>query len=116
MSAIGPGTLGALNLAGSLAGAQQSHAHTDRSKETGTQRAFQIDREVMSSHDLDDVAETDLSRDRDADGRMSYGRTPHEETDEGSTETEDTGREQGQKPLRTPDAFGERGLTLDLEA
>ena len=108
MSAIGPGTLGALNVAGSVAGAQQPQAHTDRAREESAQRAFQIDQQLLSSRDVDDVAETVLSRDRDADGRLPY--EPSSQSSPGDEEAEP------KSSKRSPDAFGERGRALDLEA
>ncbi|HID22971.1 MAG TPA: hypothetical protein EYP14_11305 [Planctomycetaceae bacterium] len=108
MSAIGPGTLGALNVAGSAAGAQHSQAHVDRTREESAQRTFQVDQQLLSSRDVDDVAETLLSRDRDADGRL-----PYEPPAEGSAEDEETTPPSSK---RSPDAFGERGRALDLEA
>lgn len=109
MSAIGPGTLGALNVAGSVAGAQQPQAHADRAREESAQRTFQIDQQLLSSRDVDDVSETALSRDRDADGRMPY------EPPTGQPAAEDDDRD-SKPPKRSRDAFGERGRALDLEA
>ena len=108
MSAIGPGTVGSLNLAGSLAGAQQTRAHGDRTKAEGSQRTFQIDQQTLSAHGLDDVAEAELSRDRDADGRL-----PYERQEPGGSR--DQSSRSSAQPQPAPDAFGERGRTLDLE-
>ncbi|NOX56811.1 MAG: hypothetical protein GXP27_20690 [Planctomycetes bacterium] len=108
MSAIGPGTLGALNVAGSVAGTQQPQAHTDRAREESAQRAFQIDQLLLSSRDVDDVAETALSRDRDADGRLPYEPQGQPSADDENAESKSS--------KRSPDAFGERGRALDLEA
>jgi len=110
MSSIGPGNIGALNIAGSFAGAQRTEAETNRSKaEAATQRG-QVDPKSMSTEAVDDVAEADLSEERDPDGRMSYGGSWT------SDDSPDTSRDQTKQPDAVPDAFGERGNSLDLEA
>ena len=107
MSSIGPGNIGALNLAGSFAGARRGEVNTDRDKASSAEQKFKLDQQAMS---LDDVAETELSSERDADGRLPYTQmTPPEAPSE-----ED--QEQQSQPLPAPDAFGERGASLDLEA
>lgn len=110
MSTIGPGNIGALNLAGSFAGAQRSDAHTDRNKADSALQKFKVDQQAMAAHSADDVAEADLSHERDADGRLPYGRTPRpDHLDEDSDER----RNEWQ---RGADAFGDCGRSLDLEA
>ena len=104
MSTIGPGSIGSLNLAGSLAGAQTNRTDTKDAKARAAERTLQIDQEAMSSRDLDDVAETDRSADRDADGRRPY---------------EASGRGPSEEPPRSPravDTEGELGASLDLDA
>lgn len=108
MSGISPGNIGALNLAGSFAGAQRGDAHTDRNKADSAEQKFKIDQQAMAAHSTDDVAEADLSPERDADGRLPYSQTPRPDD-----HSEDSDEHQ---PERGPDAFGERGGSLDLEA
>ncbi len=108
MSTIGPGPLGPVNLAGSVAGTQQSPSQADRATHEASQRNFQIDQRVISARDLDDVAETVLSRDRDADGRLPY------EPERNPAETSEP--EGPQRSQRAPDALGERGTRIDFEA
>jgi len=108
MSTIGPGSIGAMNLAGSFAGAQRSDAHTDRNKANAAEQKFAIDQRAMAAHSSDDVAEADLSHERDADGRQPYRRTPDAQGDDSD--------ERQEQPQHGPDAFEERGRSLDLEA
>jgi len=106
MSILGPANLGMLNLAGSVAGAQRtSAAEADRTREAAAERSFQIDQKTMSARSLSDVGETDLSPERDADGRLPYGGGPSEPQPELLDE-----------PRCSSDPSGERGRSLDLRA
>ena len=109
MSTIGPGSIGALNLAGSVAGSQRSNADKDETRATASERSSRIDHKKMSSESLDDVAEADLSPDRDADGQQPFNDLP---TDELLSDESD---DQQTKLPRGIDAAGERGTSLDLE-
>lgn len=115
MSSISPGSIGALNLVGSFAGAQRNDAEADHAKAESAERKFQLDQRALSAHSLDDVAEAELSSDRDADGRQLYSEPePQDETDQAAALQEDAAnlvRSAGR-----PDALGERGRLLDLEA
>jgi|GEM_PF-5899392 len=117
MSAIGSGNLGAVNLAGSLAGAQRTNSESDRVKEEAAKRNFQIDQKAMSANSLEDVGQTDQATDRDADGRMAYS---DDETDlENRANTESAKSEEDlevKTKRKSADAFGEKGTTLDIEA
>jgi hypothetical protein len=108
MSTIGPGSIGALNIAGSFAGAQRTESQADGAKAAAAQRKFQVDQNAMSAHALEDVGEADLTSERDPDGRLPYGagRRSEQGDDDDSQQT----------APRPQDAFGERGATLDLEA
>ena len=116
MSVIGPGNLGAINLAGSLAGAQQNQAaEAGQARQTASQRAGAADLKEMTSKALDGVDAADQSAERDADGRMPYAGTGDDQT----AEQADTVRPQQPGSARGPrakDATGDRGRTLDLEA
>lgn len=111
MSSIGLTNIGvgAMNLAGSAAGTQSSTSDTDRVKQNAANQKANADRNAQSARALDDVAETDLSSDRDADGRQPYGRLSRPGLDE-------EGEESTAETLHAPDATGERGNTLDLQA
>lgn len=116
MSIIGPGSLGAINLAGSVAGAQRNAAaESGQLRETAGQRQSQADLKALASKSLDDVGETDQSTDRDADGRMPFddGGYPHD-----IAKTTDDSHEAKQRSVGhlAPDADGTRGGLLDLEA
>ena len=111
MSVIGPGNIASLNLAGSLAGAQRTNAADGEQKADAADRRFQLDQRALSAKSLGDVAETDRSADRDADGR-----TPYQDA-ERTVRADDKGRDEPPRSLRAAaDAFGERGSQLDLEA
>jgi len=117
MSAIGPGNLGAVNLAGSLAGAQRTNAESDRVKEQASQRDSQINRKAMSANSLEDVGQTDHTADRDADGRMAYAYDEEDlENRADDEETEPQAESTLQKNRRSEDVFGEKGTSLDIEA
>ena len=111
MSSIGLTNIGvgAMNLAGSAAGTQSSASDTDRVKQNAATQKANADRHAQSAHALDDVAEADLSSDRDADGRQPYGRLSRPGADE-------EGEDNTTETLRAQDATGERGNTLDLQA
>ncbi|MBT6158274.1 MAG: hypothetical protein HOL01_05485 [Planctomycetaceae bacterium] len=111
MSSIGLTNIGVggMNLAGSAAGTQRSGADTDSVKKNGADQKATVDRDAQSAQTLNDVAEAELSSDRDADGRQPFGLLSRPGPDEES-------EEESAKTLRTPDATGERGNALDLEA
>lgn len=106
--------IGAMNAAASFAGAQRTEADTDRNKEVAGERKFQVDRAAALARTEGDVADPDLSTDRDADGRLSYGQPLPPEEDDIGTIGESTDPLRGGS--RCQDAFGERGNTLDVEA
>lgn len=108
MSAIGSPGLGAINLAGSLAGVQQNEASSDRVKESNSARKFQVDQQSMSAESMGDVSDPDFSADRDPDGRQSSVPSRSGRGKEESLSS--TGSR------HAPDAFGERGTLLDLDA
>ena len=110
MSAIG-GNIGSLNIVGSLAGAQRNNAADGELKTAAAERQFQLDQKAMSAKSLGDVAQMDHSSDRDADGRMPY-QAP-ERTPAAAEQDENKSR---QSVRHAPDALGERGCRLDLEA
>ena len=112
MSTISGG-IGAMNAAASFAGAQRSESDTDRNKEVAAERKFQVDRAAALANSVGDVADPDLSTDRDADGRLPYG-APDTPDDNRTDERE--GHTAFLRAGRCQDAFGERGNTLDVEA
>jgi hypothetical protein len=117
MSVIGPGSLGAINLAGSVAGGvRTSGAETDRMQETGAQRTTESNVKALASRSLEDIGETDQSADRDADGRMPLGYSDAEETTEPLPLGDDNRPRDRHKHARAIDADGVRGRRLDLEA
>jgi len=113
MSTIGPGSLAALNLAGSFSGAQRSGSETDSLKAGASDRSGKIAQQAMTDQANGDVAEADLSSERDPDGRQLFSDEPDERPfSEGSG-----GFFNPRKARGLPsDAFGERGNTLDVQA
>jgi hypothetical protein len=111
VSTIGS-AIGGLNAAASFAGAQRTDADSDRNKEVAAERKFQVDRNAALDRALGDVADPDLSTDRDADGRLPYG-SPPEPGEERSARDE---HREAHRHGRALDAFGERGNMLDVEA
>ncbi|WP_417383985.1 hypothetical protein [Gimesia sp.] len=108
MSSINPG---GLNINSSFAGAQRSDANVDKQKAEAAAQNMSIDKKEMTDHRLHDVGDPDASGDRDADGRMPLGH--EEEAEQGAhSETE----EQEEHSTRHPDAEGNRGTHLDLDA
>jgi hypothetical protein len=114
MSVIGSGSLGSFNLAGSVAGSQRNNAGEDRVKETSADRKFQADQRTLSASSLEDVSETDLLSERDADGRLLY--SPEESEEQESLEISTSDQSSSRQSHRNSDAFGERGISLDIEA
>jgi hypothetical protein len=112
MSSIGPGSFGAINLAGSIAGAQVNRTDTNEVKADASARKFQIDQRSMAAQKLDDVAETDYSGDRDPDGRRSF----QQPNDGASDEPQDDATNQRSQSRRPADATGELGNVIDFEA
>jgi hypothetical protein len=110
MTGIGPGSLGAMNVIGSFAGAQRRDGEMDRVKAEAAGRKFQIDQKAMSARSLGDLAETELSTDRDADGRLPYTEAQTRDR-QGHHATGDESR-----PRRASDPLEESGGLLDLEA
>jgi hypothetical protein len=106
---IGPGSIGATNIAGSLAGAQRTGSESDRIKESGAAKKFAGDQRAMSASKLEDVGETNLSADRDPDGRKLYSDPTEENVEEGLADPP------MRKSSKSLDAFGECGQSLDLE-
>lgn len=113
MSVIGPGSLGAIHLAGSAAGSQRTQAGDDDVKASAADRKMQADRDRQAAASHEDVAEADLMSERDADGRLPWS---YEEEDlQQDSASEEGGSGGSGRRRKTSDAFGERGTRLDLE-
>ena len=115
MSAIGPGSLGAINMAGSLAGSQRNTGEADGLKQRSSERSFQIERKAAAAHSLEDVGETDSTPDRDADGRQPFANADDETTETETAISTATSQSPPGKH-RSTDALEERGNVLDLDA
>ena len=111
MSAIGSPGLGAINLAGSLAGVQKNEASSDRIKEGNSSRKFQVDQQSMSAESMGDVSDPAFSADRDPDGRQSSGPSRP-----GPSEEESLSSAVLRQGRHAPDPSGDRGTLLDLDA
>lgn len=113
MSILGPSSM-AINVAASIAGTMRNPVESDRIKADQAQQKMHADVVQLSTPDLADDLESDLSHgqvaDRDADGRLpwSFGEQRQEDdADQSSTEPASG---------RTPDETDERGQTLDVNA
>ena len=119
MSVIGPGNLGALNIAGSLAGsgAQKTNATDGELKQNAANRSAQINRDATTAHATEDVGETESAPERDADGRLPFGDVEQDESVESTNDPQsEAGQSKNGTTRRSVDAFGERGSVLDLDA
>ena len=115
MSVIGPGNLGAINLAGSIAGGLRgSAAQSDRMKETASQRNGEATLKALASKSLDDISQADQSTERDADGRMPLN-DPDAEVMGEPAEDADQSAVIPQRS-RNDDVDGVLGMRLDLDA
>ncbi|HUG92162.1 MAG TPA: hypothetical protein VML55_15080 [Planctomycetaceae bacterium] len=112
MSLIPATSLPAAHIAGSVAGSQRREALADQSAEASAQQRLSSDRRELSARSLGDVGEMDGSADRDADGRRyDQPAEPPPDAPAGDAPTAVS-----DATPRAPDAFGERGTRLDLEA
>lgn len=110
MTAIGSGNIGALNLVGSFAGAQRNNATANEASAQAAEKAFQIDAARLTAQTNGDVSETELSSERDADGRMPY----EQEHPQSEKQNEEAANLNALR--RSSDAAGELGNSLDLQA
>lgn len=108
MSAIGSGSIGVFNIAGSIAGAQRNHATANEARAEAAEKSFQLDADKLTARANGEISDPELSSERDADGRMPYEAERH--TDEKAQESEliEAGR-------RSPDVSGDLGNSLDLQ-
>lgn len=120
MSVLGPGNLGSLGIASSIAGAQNTNSgQVDELKKQSAERSAQIDRKAAAVKSLEDVDAAESSSDRDADGRMPFGAALHDESstqNDATDDPENSATEKQQHPRRSADPSGERGHSLDLDA
>ena len=105
MSAIGSGPA-AYGLPASIAGAQRNSADADRVKADQAQQSRQVQQDRQAEGDVD---ETNLSSDRDADGRQPFV-LPGNPAAEDDVQPPSDGQRRGR------DAEGARGGVLDLDA
>ena len=110
MSSIGASNLPMVSLAGSLAHSQRADAEAERLRPGSQQRVVQSEAARATSEAQQDVSRTDLSGDRDPEGRLPWEVAPE-------TGTAIIADEPPQRELpRAPDLAGERGTVLDLDA
>jgi len=115
MSTIGGMTAAGLNLAGSVAGAARPDAASDHAKSLTADHKAQLDRDAALAQD---VADTEFSADRDADGRQLYRRQSPANTPPVESAAEDVAPHQAPSgpPRHAVDPFGDRGNSLDVDA
>ena len=114
MSTIGSG-FGVASLVGSAAGAQQSRTDSNGVKSAAAEQTFRIGQQEMTSRSLDSVGQSDVTPDRDADGRQAYEHPAEADTGQSAEPTDDQQPQPGTAGL-VSDVFGVLGQTLDLEA
>jgi|GEM_PF-3345794 len=111
MNVGGAGFPGSYVLPASMAGTQRNGADADRIQAEQALQKRQVDQRELETRDADELLETQLSADRDVDGRLPCLMSLAEDDPRDETETpssEGTGRGR--------DAFEERGRALDLDA
>jgi hypothetical protein len=109
MSTIGAAGLG---LASSIVGSSRPESATNQIHAAAAEQKARADQKQIVSQTLDDVADTEFGSDRDADGRLLYRRSglPPDQMDGQSAGDDEAAT------ARPPDAFGDRGKALDLDA
>tara|TARA_R110002095_G_scaffold155309_1_gene134882 strand:- start:2706 stop:3035 length:330 start_codon:yes stop_codon:yes gene_type:complete len=109
MSSINPSSV---NLNSSFAGALRGDANVEKEKAEAAQRNVSIDQKAMTEHQLQDVGDADKPGDRDADGRM-----PFDQEEDAEAQPKPKAETAEDEPAtRIPDADGELGTHLDLDA
>jgi len=117
MSTIGGMTAAGLNLAGSIVGSSRPEAASAQADAASADHKAQIDRDATLAQSPEDVADTQFSSDRDADGRQMYRRRAAEPPV--SVETAADPADVAPSPIarsHAADAFGDRGNALDIDA
>jgi hypothetical protein len=112
MTSINASSPAVLNLAGSVAGSVRADSSADRNAAASAEQKTQVDRQGDLTQTLSDVADPEFGGDRDADGRMPYHRGSAQKA--ADDEAAPPGREPARRPA--PDASGELGRVLDVEA
>lgn len=111
MSTVGPGGIPSISIAQSLATSQRSDGPEAKADANAAATAFEQRASAMGVSG--DVADVDMSADRDADGRMPWQFTPPPEGSDGEP-TSDPNKPSGRNPL-PPDPHGKLGQALDRE-
>jgi hypothetical protein len=115
MSMIGGTTAASLNLVGSIVGSARPETVADHGKAASANQTAQIELNAATGESPDDIADTQFSKDRDADGRQMYQRRAPDLLASAETAADDAAA-----PLpitsHAVDAFGDRGKALDIDA
>jgi hypothetical protein len=116
MSMIGGATTAALNLIGSVVGSARPEAAGPGRGPSSTVTT-QADFDAALGESLDDVADAEFSKDRDADGRQLYERRGSDLPASPETPgSEETLTSQLISRAHAADAFGDSGNALDIDA
>jgi hypothetical protein len=103
-------------MVGSIVGSARPEAVSDHAKAVATTEKTKTEFDAVLGESLDDVADTQFSKDRDADGRQLYSRRA---PDAPAPETTNVVDEEPPLPIprgHAADAFGDRGNALDIDA
>ncbi|MBR9800859.1 MAG: hypothetical protein ACE37I_16380 [Rubinisphaera brasiliensis] len=114
MSGFGISNLPALSLPSSVAGGQQARPGQDAARNEAAGQDFRSTLKALSAKTSGDVADPELSADRDADGRYLPGFT-EEHPDHDQQTSSDSSSASGEAH-RSRDVDGQIGRFLDLDA
>lgn len=116
MSGFGISNLPALSLPSSVAGGQQARPGQDAARNEAAGQDFRSTLKALSAKTSGDVADPELSADRDADGRNFPGfDDDHAEQDQKRDSSNSSGS-LSSDPHRSTDPDGMVGRFLDLDA
>lgn len=103
MNLLSPGSY---PLVSSVSGLSARATDPDRANAESAASTLSSDQRNLTDQSLSGVSESEESGDRDADGRLPWQPEAHQDGEEAEADA----------IPRTPDAFGERGTVLDLDA
>lgn len=113
MSSIGATNFSAITIASSASGGQQARPGQNSAKAAAASQDFRSNMETKASHALEDVEETTLNADRDADG---FYLPDHPEGEEELQSSEKQKKETQSRSHRSVDPDRILGTHLDLDA
>lgn len=116
MSGFGISNLTAVSLPSSVAGGQQARPGQDAARNEAAGQDFRSTLKALSAKTSGDVADPELSADRDADGRNLPGFDDETAEDLAAESRSGENASPSAEPRRTSDVDGMVGRFLDLDA